>query len=55
MTYIKSSTEANIWYEYIDDMKSEPRRIETFNEIKTLKNMPYLLVYQLIQKVQYDK
>ena len=55
VTYIKSSTEGNIWYEYIDDIKSEPRKIANFNEIKTLKNMPYLLVYQLIQKVQYEK
>lgn len=55
VTYIKSPTEGNIWYEYIDDIKSEPRKIANFNEIKTLKNMPYLLVYQLIQKVQYEK
>ena len=52
-TYCRSSISKNNWRVYKKDLetnKQKPKEIYNFNDIKSLSNMPYILVYQQIKK-----
>ena len=53
VTYCKSSIHKNNWHVYKKDLgtnKQKPKEIYIFNDIKLLSNIPYILVYQQINK-----
>ena len=50
-TYCKYANDKNNWHQYKENnetKKSNSKEIYTFDKIKQLKNMPYLLIYQQI-------